>query len=245
MELWMALLAAALGYLLGSISSARLIARRVAPDADIEKIETLIPGTQVVFVSDSVSATAVRMKVGTRYGCLTAILDMLKVAIPVLVLKLWQPEIPYFLFSAAGGLLGHDFPLYHRFKGGRGESPIYGALLVIDPLGVVATTAIGFVIGALSGNLLVLRWAGLVLFMPWLWFRTQDPYHLAYIILANLVYWITMLPELKQYFVLRNTGQEPSQEEIAAEFGMGARLGRFLDRYSLPGLLSKRKVSRS
>jgi hypothetical protein len=106
---------------------------------------------------------------------------------------------------------------------------------------VVATTAIGTVIGALSGNLLVLRWAGLVLFMPWLWIRTHDPYHLAYIVFANLVYWITMYPELKQYADMIGIGQEPTQESIASEFGMGARLGRFLDRYSIPGLLARRK----
>ena len=63
----------------------------------------------------------VRMQVGTRYGCLTAILDIAKVAIPALIFKLWQPETPYFLVTALFGLIGHDWPIYHRFKGGRGN----------------------------------------------------------------------------------------------------------------------------
>ena len=123
---------ALLGYLLGSISWARIIAGRVKPEADISRIEEPVPNSEAVFVTDSVSATAVRVHVGTRYGCLTAVLDMLKVALPTLLLRRWQPDKPYHLISALAGAIGHDWPLYYRFKGGRGESVIYGALLVIE-----------------------------------------------------------------------------------------------------------------
>lgn len=228
-----AIAAAAAGYLLGSISFARLIARAVAPEKDVSKIECALPDSDEVFRSDSVSSTAARIHLGTRYGCLTAILDILKVALPTLAFKLWQPDVPYYLIVAATGLVGHDWPLYHGFRGGRGESPIYGALLVIDPLGVLVTNAVGSVLGIVVGHLLVLRWAGLVLMIPWLWFRTESWPHLAYILFANAIYWTTMSGELIQYVRLSRSGVDLSQEQIADLFAMGKPLGRLMDRFSL------------
>lgn len=239
MDIPVALLAAIIGYLLGSISFARLITRITAPHADISRIQQPVPNSETIFESDSVSATAVRIHVGTRYGCLTALLDMLKVAIPTMAFKMWQPGTPYFLIVAAAGVVGHDWPLFHRFKGGRGESPIYGGLLVIDWVGVLVTNLAGGLLGLVLGNLLVLRWAGLVLMIPWFWFRTGDWAYLAYIIFVNLVYWISMMPELKQAFDLQAGGAMPSQQELASFLGMGENLGRVLDRYSLPAVLKR------
>jgi len=241
MDISIALLAAATGYLFGSISWARIITRLVAPGADISVIREPVPHSDVVFESDSVSATAVRVHVGTRYGCLTAILDMLKVALPTLTFKLWLPETPYFLLVAAMGVVGHDWPLFFRFKGGRGESPILGGLFVIDLLGLVIANLVGFVLGALAGNILVLRWAGLVLLIPWMWLRFHEWPYVAYMAFVNLIYWIAMAPDLKQYFQFKDAAIDPTQEELAGFLGMGIRLGRWLDRYSLPALWSRRR----
>ena len=237
MEPIIALAAVTVGYLLGSISFARIVAGRVDPTADVTFIETSL-GEGITFTSDSVSATAVRMKVGRRYGILTAVLDMLKVAIPTLAFKVAFPDDGYYLLVAGAGLLGHDWPIYHRFLGGRGETAIYGALLVIDPLGVVVTLILGMALGFLLGNILVLRWAGMILLVPWFWITTGNPALVGYMVFADLVYLFAMRPELSQYFAMRTGHVDPSNEEIADEFGMGARLGRAIDRYGLPGLIA-------
>ena len=147
MTIWIAFVAALVGYLSGSISFARLVARRAAPGKELSLIQLPIPNTDLVFESDSISATMVRMQVGTRYGCLTAIVDMVKVALPVLAFRLLQPEQPYFLVAAAAGVVGHNWPIYHRFKGGRGESTIIGGMLAIDPL-VIPVAAHSLVLAA-------------------------------------------------------------------------------------------------
>jgi hypothetical protein len=165
---------------------------------------------------------------------------MAKVANPTLAFRLWMPDAPYFLIVAAAGLIGHDLPLFHGFRGGRGESPIYGGLLVIDPIAVVGTTLLGALVGFVVGNILVLRWAGMVLLIPWLWIATGDPWFLAYIVFVVVVYLLAMRPELGQYGAMRSQGTDPTNEEIALEFGMGARLGRALDRYGLLPLLVRR-----
>ena len=63
MDFGIAIVAALIGYLLGSISFARILTRAVAPGTDISKIEEPMPDSDYVFTSDSVSATAVRIHV--------------------------------------------------------------------------------------------------------------------------------------------------------------------------------------
>jgi glycerol-3-phosphate acyltransferase PlsY len=243
MDWRIAVVAAVVGYLCGSISWARLIVRLRKPEADITRIEVPMASGEV-FVSNSVSATAVRLTLGPRFGILTAVLDMAKVAIPTLAFRLWAPDEPYYLIVAAAGLVGHDLPVFHGFLGGRGESPIYGGLLVIDPVAVVGTTILGALMGFIVGNILVLRWAGMVLLIPWLWFATRSPWYLAYILFVVGWYLMAMRPELRQYAEMRTTGKDPSNEEIAVEFGMGRRLGSALDRYApVPALVRTLKGS--
>lgn len=239
MEPGIALLALAVGYLAGSISFARLVARVVNPAADVTLIVTEL-GEGATFTSDSVSATAVRMKVGRRFGILTAFLDMAKVALPVLAFRLAFPGEPYAYLAAAAGLIGHDWPVYHRFKGGRGETAMIGALLVLEPVGLVLMVVLGMVIGFLAGNILVLRWAGLVLMIPWM-FLVNGVVAGAYMAFAVGVYLFAMRPELFQYWALRGGDHDPSNEEIADEFGMGGGLGRAIDRYSIPGLIARHR----
>ena len=239
MEIWITILSIVVGYLLGSLSFIRIFAHFIQPNTNIELVEVRFSGTNDIFRSDSVSATAARIHMGTKYGLLTGLLDMLKVALPTLCFLIWQPDQPYFLFTAAAGLVGHDWPIYHRFKGGRGESAIYGALLIINPLGVLVTTVAGMVLGLTIGHILVFRWSGLLLMIPWLWFTTNSWPHLGYILFVNLIYWITMRPELAQYFELNKSGASLSQETIAHEFGMGASLGRIMDKYSILAFYEK------
>ncbi len=239
MELIPAIAAAVVGYAVGSISFARIVLRIARPGEHIEPIEVELPGGET-FVSDTVSATAVRMQAGPRYGCLTALLDMAKVAIPTLAFRIWMPEEPYYLVVAAAGVVGHNWPLLGRARGGRGESPMYGGLLVIDPIAVVGTTLLGALVGFVLGNILVLRWAGMVLLVPWLWLATGDPWTLAYIVSVVGMYFVAMLPELRQYAAMLGRSTDPTNEEIAVEFAMGAGLGRAIDRYGLVPWLRRR-----
>jgi glycerol-3-phosphate acyltransferase PlsY len=236
-NLILGLIAALAGYLLGSISSVRLIFQLAAPQTDLETISLEFPGTDTTFESDSVSATAARLQLGTQYGCLTAVLDMVKVALPTLIAVLWQPDEPYYLIVAGAGVVGHAWPIYHRFHGGRGESPILGGLLVIDAPGLLITTICGWGLSWLTGNLLVLRWGFLFLLLPWFWFRFHDLALVLYMIFVQSIFWIAMRSEIKQYFELIKHEHAPTQEDMSRFWGMGGSVGRSLDRYSLPGII--------
>jgi glycerol-3-phosphate acyltransferase PlsY len=233
-----ALVAVVVGYLLGSISFARVVARRVDRTVDVTYIVTEV-GDGVTFTSDAVSATSVRMKLGKRYGLLVALLDMAKVAVPVLALRLLYPGEPYLYLAAAAGVAGHNWPVYHRFQGGRGESAIMGALLVIDPIGLVLMLTLGMVIGFLAGNILVLEWTGFILMVPWLWLTTGDPAAVAFMVSVLGMWAIAMIPEFRQYAAMIKLPNAPTNEQVVQEYGMSARLGRAMDNYSIPALVKR------
>jgi glycerol-3-phosphate acyltransferase PlsY len=233
-----AVLAAVAGYLLGSISSARLVVR-LRTGGSLAEIEYAVPNTADVFQSSSASATAVRFQMGARYGCLIAVLDALKAVVPALALKLWQPQAPYFLIAATAAVIGHNYPLYYRFKGGRGLAAIYGGLFVLDWAGVLITSLAGMGIGILLGQVLLIRWAGLVLMIPWTWFRTHDALRVAYVILMNALFFFAMRRELRQYFRLKREGKLPDPQAVAEFMGMGS-MYRIARRFSLARLFSRR-----
>jgi glycerol-3-phosphate acyltransferase PlsY len=236
MDLLVALLVGVTGYLIGSISSARLMVSILAPGSVVSTIQHSIPGSNEVFESGSMSATAVRFQLGARYGCLAAILDMLKALVPALVFKLWLPDEPYYLIVATTAIVGHNYSLFHGFKGGRGLATVYGGFFVLDWVGVLVTSFAGILLGGLLGQVLLMRWAGLLLMIPWIWFRTHDPAQLAYVLIANALFWYAMLPELRQYFRLRREGEMPDEEQVAEFMGMGS-VYRVVKRYSLVSLL--------
>lgn len=217
-----ALLAAAVGYLFGSISFARLVVRLVAPQLDITGIELDIPDAKETLRVEAMAGTAVATRLGDRYGCLTSLLDMLKITVPTLAFKLGYPGMPYFLIAAAMGLVGHNWPLYHRFRGGRGLSAIYGGFLVIDPIGTLVTSLAGLFLGlVLLRDVLVSYTSGMWLMIPWLWFRTHDPAQLAYVILVNVIFVVAMIPDIKVMRDRRRRGVQGSYTQAMEATPMG------------------------
>lgn len=201
-------IAALVGYLSGSISYARIVARFADPDRKISKIKVSIPGYDDDFIeSDVVSATTVRLQYGGRYGGLVAFLDMLKAAIPMLAFKLWQPDQPYYLLASLMAVVGHNWPIFNRFKGGRGLSCVIGSFFVLDWLGTIVTNILGFLIGYPSRNMLLITGGGILLMIPWIIITTRDGVLIIYVILMNFLYWYSMLPEIKQYARLEREGK--------------------------------------
>ena len=236
--LWLG--SALLGYLVGSLSFARILNFLVTGSKHIEKISSVVPGTDQVFESDSISATVTNQNLGKTYGCLTAILDMAKVAIPTLLVYYFFPEEPYYLLTGLTGVMGHNYPLYHKFKGGRGESPIIGAMLVINWFGILIANGASLILGYLTGSVLVSRYGWYVLMIFWYWIYFNSMYHVGFMIGANILFWLAMSKDLKRYADMKSENDMEVPEETVSEFLlMGKGFGRFLDNYGFPALLKK------
>jgi glycerol-3-phosphate acyltransferase PlsY len=224
-----AALAALIGYLFGSLSFARVITARLTHGQTLEPITLDVPDSSGRFTFRSISATSVRMRFGPKYGCLTSALDMVKLALPVAAFRVAWPDIPYYLIVATFGVIGHNWPIYYGFRGGRGQSPLMGALVVIDPIGLVVTTAIGMPIGQfVIKHVLAASSVWIVLLIPWFWLR-GDLAEVVFAVAMNVAYWLATLPELREYHRLKREGQLTELSQEVQMWDMGRGFGRFSD----------------
>lgn len=117
-ELQTHLLAAAIGYALGSIPFGFLLTR-LAGLGDVRKIG-----------SGNIGATNVLRTGNKALALLTLLLDGGKGAAAVIAAQHFAPEsVP---FAAAGAFLGHLFPVWLRFIGGKGFATFIGIMLALE-----------------------------------------------------------------------------------------------------------------
>lgn len=207
MNIWIAILSAFLGYVCGAVSFTRIVGRYIAPDSDFGDAEIPITGSDKKFHLRSYGATSVRARAGAKYGCLTSILDMIKVTVPTLLVRILYPESSYFLIVAACGVAGHNFPVFYKFKGGRGFSPLYGGLLVIDWLAIPVITLLGLMGGFWLTQFTFLAYFGVTItLVPWFWFRFDAMAYIIYAVAINIFFWIASIPEVRLYLAYRRDG---------------------------------------
>ncbi|GHB02493.1 glycerol-3-phosphate acyltransferase [Algimonas arctica] len=121
-------LAALIGYFLGSIPFG-LVLTRLTGGPDIRNIG-----------SGNIGATNVLRTGNKGIAALTLLLDAGKAAgAGYLALHLFGAPMQF--IAAAAALFGHCYPVWLRFKGGKGVATFFGALLgLVWPVGLVAAT---------------------------------------------------------------------------------------------------------
>lgn len=102
--------------------------------------------------SGNAGATNTLRTLGWKAGAITFFGDALKAAIPILVFRLMYPDIEplwqlYGLYLAIGVTLGHNFPFYLNFKGGKGIAVMGGTIFAV--VGWEATLAAIVIFGVI------------------------------------------------------------------------------------------------
>ncbi|WP_369177076.1 glycerol-3-phosphate 1-O-acyltransferase PlsY [Candidatus Thiodubiliella endoseptemdiera] len=111
-----------IGYLIGSISSAILVCKAFGlPD----------PRTQG---SNNPGATNVLRIGGKKAAAITLIGDGTKGAIPVLIAHYFGVDLFTLTLVALAAFLGHVYPIFFNFKGGKGVATLLGALFALNYL---------------------------------------------------------------------------------------------------------------
>lgn len=121
----MAVLLVPFGYLLGSISSAYL-AGRWLKGIDLRH-----------YGSHTVSGTGVYQHVAKWAIVLVGLFDVGKGAFPTWLGLRLELGLPVALSAGLAAVVGHNWPLYLRFQGGRGLATMLGILLVVFPWGAL------------------------------------------------------------------------------------------------------------
>jgi glycerol-3-phosphate acyltransferase PlsY len=196
-----------IGYLAGSISFARIVTRLAAPEVDLNDLRIQIKGTDQTEEVGIMGANAASMVLGPKLGLTVAFLDMAKVVVPLLFFRLLYPGQPYHLFVAIAGLVGHNWPIYYRFRGGRGFAVIFGSFLVIDWVGSLATTVGGLAFGMMIlGNPMIAYISWLWLMIPWMVWRA-GPWEVFYALAMNIIFIFATIPEMRIMIRMRREGK--------------------------------------
>lgn len=194
------------GYLIGSFSFARLAGRKLAPGEDLSDNVVNLPGDANINYG-GVSATSIAIRGGPAAGIATGVLDMSKAYVPVILAKRAFPERKYHLIVALATMVGHIYPVYHSFKGGRGQTPFYGGLLAVDPVSVPVTVGAGSFVGlVIARDMAIAYSAGMWMLVPWFAWRRQ-PAEVAYATAANALFMLAMAGEFRSYLDKRRAGE--------------------------------------
>ena len=136
------LLAAVVGYLIGSLSFAVIISRAMGL-SDPRSYGSGNPGATNVLRSGNKAAAV-----------LTLVFDALKGYLPVLAVVIWGEKYGLGEGTAAlvglGAFLGHLWPVFFRFEGGKGVATAAGVILALNPILGAATLATWLIIAYFS-----------------------------------------------------------------------------------------------
>lgn len=122
-----------IGYVLGCFLTAELVARKFAGKPAAELGETGNPGMANIMAS-----------LGFVPGILTLLGDILKCVIAMVLSRLLFPETGriVMMYAGLGCTLGHDFPFWRKFKGGKGVATSSAVIVVYSFLwGLLANIA--------------------------------------------------------------------------------------------------------
>jgi len=156
------------GYLFGSIPFGYLISK--LNGVDIRKVG-----------SGNIGGTNVIRALGKKWGLLTGILDVLKGVIPVFLAVKFLPFDWQIALVAIFPVLGHIFPIWLNFKGGKGVATAAGVLFVL--------------LGWQNSLILILVWLLILAIL-----QIMSLTNLLLVASLPLIFWFTSFP--LAYFIL-------------------------------------------
>lgn len=134
-----------IGYLFGCIQTAYFLGK-IANNIDIRN-----------FGSGNAGTTNVIRVLGWKAGVITFLGDLLKAVIAVFVCRALFPDMSLLasLYAGIGVIMGHNWPFFLKFKGGKGIAATIGTILAVD-------LTIGLIVAAiLVVTLLITRYVSL------------------------------------------------------------------------------------
>lgn len=171
-----ALAALAFGYLLGSIPFGLLLTK-AAGLGDIRSIG-----------SGNIGATNVLRTGNKKLAAATLLLDALKATVAALLAAaLWGPEAG--LLGGFAAFLGHLFPVWLGFKGGKGVATYIGTLLGIAPAMVLVFAFVWLTVAKLSKYSSLSALVATLLIPVVLWLIGEPKIALVMAIMTLITYW--------------------------------------------------------
>lgn len=172
-----------LGYFLGSMPWGYIIFRYMKHD-DIRN-----------YGSGNIGATNVGRFLGKKWAVIVTLADMFKGSVALIVAYLFTIRDPWIIsMIGIAAVLGHNFPVWLGFKGGKGVSTTYGVVIFYYPPLSLVIAAMGgitwFVVLKVSRYVSIASLVSLFSLSLWgLLLELDTPYILACLFLAVLSTW--------------------------------------------------------
>lgn len=156
----------------------------------------LIKGIDIRKVGDrNAGAANVYRHISHLAGVLVLLADAVKGAVPILLARAVSASLPVMLLCGVAAVLGHNWPVFSGFKGGRGESTAIGVFLALMPLPMTILMGVCLVPFLITRNTVL---AGAILFAPlWLvaWLLDEPAtlvlYSIALPVLVGVTHFLT------------------------------------------------------
>ncbi len=132
-----------IAYFLGSLPTALLVVRLMTGEDVRRKGSGNIGGTNALRAA------------GWKAGVAVTVIDVAKGALAVWLMRLYNPESGWVAAAMLAVVVGHCYPVWLRFRGGKGVAAGFGAFLVIAPLSALAALGVWFVV------LVISRWVAM------------------------------------------------------------------------------------
>ncbi len=149
------LLAVLAAYLMGSIPFAQLLSQRRG--VDLRRVG-----------SGNVGATNVLRTLGVRPAVLAMMLDAVKGTVAVLIAQRLTNGVAAPVIAGLASMIGHVYPVWLRFRGGKGVATAAGAFAVLTPVAAAAAVGVFLLavaltrfisVGSMAAALTLAAWA--------------------------------------------------------------------------------------
>jgi len=175
-----------IGYLLGSIPTAYIVSR-------------LRNGTDIRTIgSRNMGGANVMREIGTHEGVFVGLFDIAKGAGAILITQALNVSEPWVFGTGFAAVVGHNFPVFAGFRGGRGSATIIGIFLVLAPTATLVTLAVVaipfFASRKFAGAIII----GLALLPLFAWLLEGSLSLVRYVLAIDLFMLIRNLPDIRR-----------------------------------------------
>jgi glycerol-3-phosphate acyltransferase PlsY len=175
-----------IGYLLGSIPTAYIVSR-MRKGVDIRNVG-----------SGNMGAGNVMRQIGAHEGVLVGIIDVAKGSGAVLIAQALNISELWVFGAGFAALVGHNFPVFAGFRGGRGSATIIGIFFVLAPKAILITLAVAAIPFFTTRKFMAALFIGFGLLPLFAWLFEDSLTLVRYVLVIDLFMLVRNLPDIKQ-----------------------------------------------
>jgi glycerol-3-phosphate acyltransferase PlsY len=175
-----------IGYLLGSIPTAYIVSR-LRKGIDIRNVG-----------SGNMGGANVMREIGTHEGVFVGLFDIAKGAGAILIAQALNVSELWVFGAGFAALVGHSFPVFAGFRGGRGSATIIGIFLVLAPKAMLVTLVVVAIPFFTTRKFMAALFIGFGLLPLFIWLLEGSLMLVRYALVIDLFMLVRNLPDLRR-----------------------------------------------